>query len=385
VKSLSLFLVTAVLISPLVLTNCKKKTDETVTPEPPAPVVFTNGQAASGVIGQSDFISSTSTVGKTGVDEPAGVALVGGKLIYNNTGFSEAFLYNTTPTMGGTADVQIGTQGTAADQLKNPHGVAFDNGKLFIADTSNYRVQIFSTIPTADFPSANFAIGQSGPGVAANPGGGVSSTTLSAPWDVSVGGGKMVISDSGYNRVTLYNTIPTGNQAAANLALGQMDLNSSAAGTGVKMNYPNGVWTDGTRIAVADTNNHRVLIWNTWPTASGQTPDVILGQPDINGNTMNNGGVSGSSLYSPGAVTSDGTSLYVVDFGNHRVLGWSSWPTTINAAADIVLGQADFTTANNPTTPSATNMKDPFGLAVDGDNLYVSDYSFNRILIFTKH
>ena len=69
---------------------------------------------------------------------------------------------------------------------------------------------------------------------------------------------------------------------AATRVLGQVDgLGASANAGGLSLSSlsnPSGVYTNGTQLAVADTNNHRLLLWNTWPTAHGQPADVVLGQ-----------------------------------------------------------------------------------------------------------
>ncbi len=47
------------------------------------------------------------------------------------------------------------------------------------------------------------------------------------------------------------------------------------------MRGPQGVWIQGSKLFVADTQNNRVLIWNTIPTQNNQPADVVLGQPDF--------------------------------------------------------------------------------------------------------
>ena len=44
------------------------------------------------------------------------------------------------------------------------------------------------------------------------------------------------------------------------------------------LNHPTKVTTDGTRLIVADTYNHRVLIWNKIPTENYSPADVVIGQ-----------------------------------------------------------------------------------------------------------
>ena len=55
----------------------------------------------------------------------------------------------------------------------------------------------------------------------------------------------------------------------------------SAQPTASQMYAPRGVWTDGERVVVADTGNHRVLIWHSMPSADGAPADVVIGQPDF--------------------------------------------------------------------------------------------------------
>jgi hypothetical protein len=84
--------------------------------------------------------------------------------------------------------------------------------------------------------------------------------------------------------------------------------------------------------------------------------------------------------------------LYVADPYNNRVLGFKDLRTFQNGAknlADIVLGQADFTTAlinypsGNPNTPTSPSLFRPVGLLVDAKgNLYVADSLNGRVLRF---
>ena len=68
----------------------------------------------------------------------------------------------------------------------------------------------------------------------------------------------------------------------ANLVLGQPDFISSNPGiTSQGMNLPTAVASDGVHLAVADTSNNRVLLWNTIPTQMDQKADVVIGQKDF--------------------------------------------------------------------------------------------------------
>ena len=48
------------------------------------------------------------------------------------------------------------------------------------------------------------------------------------------------------------------------------------------------VASDGIRLAVADTDNNRVLIWTTIPTSNNQPPNLVVGQPNFDPSRDNN-------------------------------------------------------------------------------------------------
>src|SRR6185436_9277495 len=77
--------------------------------------------------------------------------------------------------------------------------------------------------------------------------------------------------------------------------------------------------------------------------------DRILGQPSAASNTPNTTGINASGMYYPQSVLFDSAgNLYVSDTYNHRVLGYRS-PMTTDRVADLVIGQPDFNsnTENN--------------------------------------
>lgn len=82
----------------------------------------------------------------------------------------------------------------------------------------------------------------------------------------------------------------------------------------------------------------------------------------------------------PYSAYSNGNQLFIADSDNNRVLVWDSFPTTDGQKADRVLGQADFVSAVYQT--SQTGMSFPTGVYVDGNRLFVADNDNRRYLIF---
>ena len=79
------------------------------------------------------------------------------------------------------------------------------------------------------------------------------------------------------------------------------------------------------------------------PPAGLPTASLVLGQEQMTTQDINHLGPSASSLSSPTAVTTDGTRLLISDTGNNRVLVYLALPTGSYQAADLVLGQTNFT------------------------------------------
>ena len=75
--------------------------------------------------------------------------------------------------------------------------------------------------------------------------------------------------------------------------------------------------------------------------------------------------------------------LWVADTGNNRVLRFPKGPDGFASgqAADVVLGQPDFTSSGPET--GATSMNSPTGVSVDpSGNVWVADMTNSRVLQF---
>ncbi len=179
---------------------------------------------------------------------------------------------------------------------------------------------------------------------------------------------------------------------AASFVLGQNNLDDTgytSPPTRGTLRTPTAVASDGVRLAVADTDNNRVLIWNSIPTTMNQPPDVVVGQTDFTLATVFNP-PSASTLRSPQGVWLHGGRLFVADTLNNRVLIWNSIPTTNGKAADVVVGHKSFTVppqvnlASGDLDPKADNLVSPVSVTTDGQRLYVADLGQNRVLIYNS-
>lgn len=156
-----------------------------------------------------------------------------------------------------------------------------------------------------------------------------------------------------------------------------------ASPTASTMYAPRGVWTDGERIIVSDTGNHRVLIWNAWPGVNGAAADVVLGQPDFTSEGPNAAGLDTSrGLHLPtGLAVIDGD-LVIADAWNHRIVVFDGIPTRNFTSPALVIGQANLREVepNRGTEPALDTLYWPFGFAVVAGVFWVADTGNRRVL-----
>jgi hypothetical protein len=272
--------------------------------------------------------------------------------------------------------------GAGAAGLNGPYSGAYSSGsQLYIPDTSNNRVLVFNSIPTTNGASASYALGETD---LATITGGTTATTLLSPQSPVISGGKLFVSDYSNSRIAIYNTVPTGSPGTIDVVAGQANKTSNGtACTDTGLNFPETVSVAGGKMVVADGSNNRVLIWNSIPTTDGKAADLVLGQTSMTACNAP-GAASASTINYAGGAWTDGTHLVVIDVHNNRVLIWKTFPTTNGQAADLVLGQPSFTTAASGV--SATTLNNPYeGVFVDAaGQLFVTDSSNNRVLVWNS-
>jgi hypothetical protein len=143
---------------------------------------------------------------------------------------------------------------------------------------------------------------------------------------------------------------------------------ANGTGTSASFNKPYGIITDGTNLYVADRGNH--LIRKIVISTGAVTTVAGTGS---SGSADNTTGTS-ASFNNPIGITTDGTNLYVADFGNHLIRKI----VISTGAVTTVAGTGSSGSADNTTGTSASFNK-PSGVTTDGTNLYVSD-DYNHLI-----
>lgn len=168
------------------------------------PVLFSNGQSADVVIGQSDFTTGASAA-TVGADNFKGLAgnptVVNGVLYLPDFGAHRVLGFDSIPTTNGaSADFVLGQPdflSSAPDFFNMVGQLSVDGDRLFVVSHQSMQVDVFSPVPTATTSSISYSITSSAE-VAAGLTNGFSNFDT-----IFVANGKMAMVDSGYNRVLL--------------------------------------------------------------------------------------------------------------------------------------------------------------------------------------
>jgi hypothetical protein len=369
-----------------------------------------NFQPADWVLGQPDFTTVTAnTGGRSGasLSSPMSIDKIGSKFFVTDYGNGRVLVWNSVPASNTPADAVIGqasltsfSASASATVLLSGGRLLYTGTSLILSDYTANRVLIYNNFnPENAIPSnlaADIVLGQpSFTSVSTYTAAGqITAQSLSRPLGLEVINGKLLVGDSGHNRLLVFDRIPTNTSSDQHLpavtVIGQSDF-SLTGGNRVKM--PGPAWTPNPstvtiyegRILVNSESSMRVSAWNTQEPADFAPASFVLGQAGFTTSDLaanrTLASPTASTMAAPYQILEHNGWLYISDLSNHRILGWSTLFGSNGQAANIVLGQPSF--SSQLTTPlSASSLNGPASLDVVDDHLVVSDRANNRMLIF---
>lgn len=333
---------------------------------------WTSGMAASWTLGNAGLFGSPYDLCWTGsrlyVSDPTYHQV----LVFEQLKFA-ATDQQAAPTLvvGRSAAGTDRNAPAASDKtLNGPRGLWCDAGSnvLLVADSLNHRVMAFNNV-LSNQPSAQGVIGQADfMQASANRGATTAANGLSTPYGVlyRAADSRIYIADTANHRVVVHTGVNPQrldvlSLSSASIVLGQSGPTAGASGSGDSgLNRPVAVGRDASgRVAVSDSLNHRVMVY-PFPTQTGVAADALLGQRQFGDSSP---GTSESALRAPGPLTSTGEGLFLADVQNNRVLLYrQGLPAkgALGAVADVVFGQK--TLATRDTGASLEQMNNPTGL-----------------------
>jgi hypothetical protein len=256
--------------------------------------------SADVVLGQRDF----ATEGRNGLNMPTGVGYENGVLAVADAWNHRVLLWHGLPQRPNQApdvvlgDAQIGPgDPPRADSLYWCYGVAPHEGRLYVADTGNRRVLIWDSVPERSGAPADRVLGQ--PDFASR-----EARELHWPHRIAFHGGALLIADAGRNGVLVWR------DSEFECIVGAGECKS-----------PYGLAMLGEELVIADTANSRLLRYAELTVES--RPGALAGQAGF-GDWGDNrwGPPSRDSLCWPYALAAQGETLAIADSGNNRVLLW---------------------------------------------------------------
>ncbi len=286
----------------------------------------------------------------------------------------------------GAPDFKRPASELTAAGLSHPSGLAYDsvNQLLFVADENQERVLVFDVESITNGEDAVNVLGKADfttwddPGITAS---------LSQPSGLAYNAGRLFVADSGHDRVMVFDVADIVNGEAAVHVLGQPNLSSSTGGTTRNLlDGPSALAYDAVndRLFVADSENNRIMVFAAGTITDGADALFVLGQDTFDTNTA---GVSAAEISWPTGLAFDSQyqRLFMAQGDlSPRVLVFDVHPNYITngAAARNVLGQPNFTADDR--NPASDKTLRPAGLFYDSaaQRLVVADRGNNRILYF---
>jgi hypothetical protein len=374
---------------------------------------FTAGQSGEFVFMQSNWTTGSVNRGGTAANNAVNNPYHHGIFVDPNDNYrikyflvdrdnNRVLVFHTAPADSNAgADVVIGQSSFAntganagagvlvsATGLDMPSHVAVSSsGRLYICDRGNHRILGFHAIPTTNGGTADFVIGQPdmSSNIPNNGGLGSPAQRLNDPTAAYIYGGRFYVVDRGNNRVLQFSPVPTVTAPAATMAIGQPDTLTVAVGTdygttGSFLSGPEYALFHETRFYISDGGNHRVLVFNSVPTAADTRPNFVVGQSGAALMQANCGfPVNKQCFDAPSGLAAQGSKLAIADRNNHRVLFFELPITADYAAAQQVLGQSSMTTNAAATTQAGLN--NPRSLLFDNGYIWISDSTNNRVVV----
>lgn len=265
-------------------------------------------------------------------------------------------------TLAGAANVSGSTNGTgAAARFYTPVGMTTDGANLYVADVGNHTIRkvVIATGAVTTLAGQAGSLGAvDGTGAAAR---------FNYPVSITTDGSNLYVGDEGNDSIRKV-VIATG---VVTTVAGSISGHGSndGVGTAASFYHPDGITTDGTNLFVSDTNNHtiRKIVIAT------RVVSTLAGTAGSYGATDGTGATA--RFFNPLGITTDGTNLYVADWGNktiRKVVISTGVVTTVAGSAASAAGSTDGTGA-------AARFDRPWGVTCDGANLYVAEYGNSTI------
>jgi DNA-binding beta-propeller fold protein YncE len=300
------------------------------------------------VLGQPDECSEGPAAGgrgpANGLNLPTGVLVADGRLVVADAWHHRILVWDAVPQATDTPPDHVLGQPSAHDVAPNaggepaadtfywPFGIAVVDGRFYVADTGNRRVLVWRDGIPEPGRGADVVLGQPDPlSRGENRDGEVARDSFRWPHDIAgTGFGGVLVADAGNHRVLRWDR-HLDHDGPADAVLGQPDFAGGSEFPYIsqegRLRFPYGISSVDGGLAVADTANNRVLVYDSTTPTHADLPHAVLAQPTHGANGENRWErVAADTLCWPYGLHwhhgEDEDLLAVADSGNNRVVLW---------------------------------------------------------------
>ena len=240
-------------------------------------------QPADIVLGQSDFGSvlanhGSDRPGAATLHWPYGIAEIDGRLVVCDTGNRRVLIWDDPRVTGQPADLVLGQTGfdcrdengggaVAAHSMRWPHGIASWQGGICVSDAGNNRIMVWRGFPDRNGAEADLVLGQHDMTLCDHNMGRYypSDQALNMPCALAVADKRLLVGDTANSRLIGFERAELAGRAE--WLTGQPDFaakgdNRWGIAQRDSLCWPYGLSVSGRTVAVADSGNNRVLLWD---------------------------------------------------------------------------------------------------------------------------
>jgi sugar lactone lactonase YvrE len=343
-----------------------------------------SGANADAVLGQANFSSNSAAANANGLNQPTDLTVTNnGTLWVVDSANNRALKFNAAASKsnGGNADVVLGqanfndiSGSVSQSRMNRPYGITIDgNDRLWVADFNNHRVLRFNSASSkTNGANADGVLGQTS--FTANTSG-LSQSRMNSPYDIVVDAFNTAwISEYNNHRVLRFDAVGSkANGANADGVLGQSNFTSNVPSTSATgLRTPAGLALDESgALWVADSDNHRILLFSNHTINFAKPADKYLGNPmfALNATTIAGEGIEFTST-TPSVCTVNGPHVSLLALGTCTIkANYIGDRNAYTAAPGVV---QSFEVKQGPTITWATPAAITYGTALSNSQLNAS-------------
>ena len=259
----------------------------------------------------------------------------------------------TTVAGGGCNSGPLDGTGAAACFVA-PTGITTDGTNLYVADNFNDRIRKVDPVTGAVTTIAGNGTATFSDGIGTAAG-------FFRPSGITTDGTNLYVTDTNFNRIR---KIVIATSEVTTLAGSGVAAVTDGTGAAAAFLHPYGITTDGSNLYVTESNRIRKIVIATG-VVSTLAGSGAAGFADGTG--------AAAQFYLPQDLTTDGTNLYVADMSNNRI-------RQVVIASGMVTTLAGSATAGiSDGNGAAAGFRMPGGITTDGTSLYVMDGNNNLV------